>query len=144
MIAVDTNILVSFQREEHPHHSQALSVLVALAEGTAPWAIPWACIHEFLAVVTHSRVFKHPTSTADAIDAVSAWLESPTLRMIGEGPGYWPVLRQQLQDGQIAGPRVHDARIAAICIQNGVREFWTADRDFSRFPRLKCRNPLIA
>jgi len=24
-----------------------------------------------------------------------------------------------------------------------VRELWTADRDFSRFPRLRTRNPLV-
>jgi predicted nucleic acid-binding protein len=38
---------------------------------------------------------------------------------------------------------IHDARIAAICIQYGVSELWTADRDFSRFAGLKTRNPLI-
>ncbi len=44
----------------------------------------------------------------------------------------------------IAGPRVHDARVAALCIAHGVRELWTADRDFSRFPALKTANPLTA
>jgi predicted nucleic acid-binding protein len=37
---------------------------------------------------------------------------------------------------------VHDARIVAICLHHGVSELWTADRDFSRFPSLKTRNPL--
>ncbi len=38
---------------------------------------------------------------------------------------------------------IHDARIAAICIQNSVAALWTADRDFSRFASLKTRNPLV-
>jgi predicted nucleic acid-binding protein len=38
---------------------------------------------------------------------------------------------------------IHDARIAAICLQHGVSELWTADRDFSRFPKVKVRNPLV-
>ncbi len=38
---------------------------------------------------------------------------------------------------------IHDARIAAICVSHGVRELWTADRDFSRFRGLAVRNPLI-
>jgi predicted nucleic acid-binding protein len=38
---------------------------------------------------------------------------------------------------------VHDARVAAICIAHGVNEFWTVDRDFSRFPDLPTRNPLL-
>lgn len=37
---------------------------------------------------------------------------------------------------------LRDAKIAAICLQNGVREFWTADREFSRFPGLRTVNPL--
>jgi hypothetical protein len=38
---------------------------------------------------------------------------------------------------------VHDARIAALCLTNGVQALWTADRDFGRFPRLRAVNPLI-
>jgi hypothetical protein len=38
---------------------------------------------------------------------------------------------------------VHDARIAAICLDHGVDELWTCDRDFGRFPDLRIRNPLI-
>jgi len=40
-------------------------------------------------------------------------------------------------------PRVHDARVAALCIEHGVRELWTADRDFSRFASIRVRNPLV-
>jgi predicted nucleic acid-binding protein len=53
-------------------------------------------------------------------------------------------LRHQIVSGRIAGPRVHDARIAALCLAHGVRELWTADRDFSRFPSLATSNPLAA
>jgi hypothetical protein len=28
-------------------------------------------------------------------------------------------------------------------VSHGIRELWSADRDFSRFPRLKVTNPLI-
>ena len=37
----------------------------------------------------------------------------------------------------------HDARVAAICRDHGVRELWTSDRDFSRFPALTVVNPLV-
>ena len=63
--------------------------------------------------------------------------------MLGEGEGYWPVLRQLVAAGRIDGPRVHDARVAALCLVHGVCELWTADRDFSRVPPLKVRNPLV-
>ena len=72
-----------------------------------------------------------------------AWLESPSLVLLGETENHWMHLRTFLVIGQIAGPLVQDARIAAICRAHGVTEVWTADRDFSRFPGLKSRNPLV-
>ena len=48
-----------------------------------------------------------------------------------------------LSDGRITGAQVHDARVAALCRQHGVRELWSADRDFSRFNGLAVVNPLI-
>jgi predicted nucleic acid-binding protein len=33
--------------------------------------------------------------------------------------------------------------VAALCRQHGVRELWSADRDFSRFAGLTVVNPLM-
>lgn len=143
MIAVDTNLLVYAHREDSPWHEPAFARLVELAEGRAPWVIPWPCLHEFLAIVTHPRIYAPPTPVSAAIDQIEAWLESPSLHLLAEAEGYWPTLRTALQTGRIAGPQVHDARVAALCRLHGVRELWTADRDFSRFPDLPIRNPLV-
>ena len=77
------------------------------------------------------------------MDQVEAWLESPSLTLLAESEAYWPELRTVLQEGRIAGPQVHDGRVVALCRLHGVRELWTADRDFSRFPGLTARNPLV-
>jgi hypothetical protein len=100
-------------------------------------------VHEFLAIVTHPRIYAPPTPLQLAVDQVEAWLESPSLVMLTESESYWAELRQMLTAGQVAGPQVHDARVAALCRLHGVRELWTADRDFSRFPGLKVKNPLV-
>ena len=143
MIAVDTNILVYAHREDSPWHEPASRCVRDLAEGPSPWAIPWPCIHEFLAIVTHPRIYKPPTPLDLALDQVDAWLESPGLVVLTEEDAYWTVLRNHLEEGQIAGPKVHDARIAALCHLHGVQELLTADRDFGRFKALTVRNPLI-
>jgi predicted nucleic acid-binding protein len=93
--------------------------------------------------VTHPRIYAPPTPAAAAIDQVEAWLESPSLALLAESEGYWPDLRVTLQEGRIVGPQVHDARVAALCRLHGVRELWTVDRDFGRFPGLTARNPLV-
>lgn len=143
MIAVDSNILVYAHREESPWNTAAYACLAGLAQGRAPWAIPWPCIHEFLAIVSHLRIFAPPTPFERAINQVDAWLESPSLVLFSESEDYWAQLRALLKSGRVSGPMVHDAHVAALCLQHGVSELWTIDRDFSRFPGLKVRNPLV-
>mgnify|MGYP002813352026 FL=1 len=143
VIAVDTNLLVYAHREDSPWHDAASARITGLAEDRAPWAIPWPCLHEFLAIVTHPRIYAPPTPLAAAIEQIEAWLESPTVTLLAESEGYWPELIAIMRDARIAGPQVHDARVAALCRLHGVRELWTADRDFSRFSGLVVRNPLV-
>ena len=142
MIAVDSNILVYAHREDSPLHEAACACLRDLAEGRAPWAVPWPCVHEFLAVVTHPGIYSPPTPLDKAIAQIEAWLESPGLVLLAEGEGYWLRFRDVVLSGRTTGPKVYDARIAAVCHLHGVDELWTIDRDFSRFPALRVRNPL--
>ncbi len=144
MIAIDTNILVYCHRRDSDWHTQAKRQLLALIESRVRWAIPWPCIHEFLSIATHPRIYVPPTTLLEAVDQVDAWMDVPGLQLLAETDSHWVELRELVLAGQILGPRVHDARIAAICMQHGVTELWTADRDFSRFPLLKSRNPLIS
>ena len=143
MIAVDSNLLVYAHREDSAWHAAAFDHIVRLAEGRAPWAIPWPCIHEFLAIVTHPRIYSPPSPLGKAIDQVEAWLESPSVVLLSESEDYWLEFRTILTAGRVSGPQVHDARVAALCQQHGVTELWSADRDFGRFPGLSVRNPLV-
>ncbi len=143
MIAVDSNILVYAHREDAHWHRAADECVTKLAESGAPWAIPWPCVHEFLAIVTHPRIYNPPTPLADALAQTDCWLEAPTLALLGEAPAYWEVLRPILQQARVAGGRIHDARIVALCLQHGVTELWSADRDFTRFRGLSVTNPLV-
>jgi toxin-antitoxin system PIN domain toxin len=142
MIAVDTNILVYAHRAEAPFHQAAYACIKDLAEGTQPWGIPVSCLHEFLAVVTNPKVFKPASSVAQATTQVDAWLASPQAHVLHSGTHHWSTLSGLAHSAKLQGGQFHDARIAAICLEHGVRELWTADRDFSRFKGLKTRNPL--
>jgi toxin-antitoxin system PIN domain toxin len=142
VIALDTNILVYAHRKDAAFHESAGSLLRDLAEGRAQWAIPWPCVHEFFSIVTHPRIYAPPSTTRQAVEQLDAWLGSPSLRLIGEHEGHWAALRTLLEQGRVSGPMVHDARIAALCVSHGIRELWTMDRDFARFPDLSTRNPL--
>ena len=143
MIALDTNLLVYAHRYELELHAPAEALLREVGEGAEPWAIPWPCLHEFLAVATHARIFDPPTPRDVALAQVDAWLESPTLVLLAERSDHWRHHRLLLEAGDVRGGRVHDARVAAICLAHGVTELWSADRDFGRFPQIRVRNPLV-
>jgi hypothetical protein len=144
VIAVDTNVLVYAHRADSQWHEPAAAVMKELAEGRSAWAIPWPCVYEFLAIVTHPKIYAPPTSMKQAIDQVDAWAESPSFVLLTEGDGHWEAVRDVLHASKVRGPQVHDMRVATLCLRHGVRELWTADRDFSRCPGLRTRNPLIA
>jgi toxin-antitoxin system PIN domain toxin len=143
MIAVDTNLLVYAHRCDSPFHQEAAGLLSQLATGSQRWGIPWPCVHEFIAVVTHPRIYKTPSSLQIALDAVRALQDCPTQEFLGEGDGYMEQLVTVAMPAKVQGGAIHDARIAAICRYHGVRELWSADRDFSRFGQIKVRNPLL-
>ncbi len=142
MIAVDTNLLVYACREDSEFHSVTLERLRPVIEGSNPWALPWPCVHEFISITTNPRIYKPASTLGEAIAFLDSLFGSPQLHLLAESAGYFEKLRQLAAAAKISGPRIHDARVAALCLHHGVRELWTADRDFSAFSKLKTRNPL--
>lgn len=141
MIALDTNILVHAHRVGMDFHERAALLVKTLAESPMPWAIPWPCIHEFLAVVTRPGYFVTPSTNDQALRQVSAWLASPSVRTLGESHRHWHTLNAVVQENSLPGNHFHDAKIAAICIDHDVDELWTMDREFRATAALKVRNP---
>lgn len=143
MIAVDSNLLVYAHREDSDFHGPARDLIDSLRHQVDSWAIPWPCLHEFIAIATHPAIYKPASTLSEALGFLDAIFASPRLQLLSESPGYFEKLRDIATTAKLKGPRIHDARIAAICLHHGVGELWSADRDFSAFPQLKVRNPLV-
>src|SRR5258706_7934204 len=101
MIAIDTNILVYAHRADSTSHTKAAAVVTELAEGITPCAIPWPCLFEFYAIVTHPKIYKPPTPVADALLQIGAWLESPTLVLMSEYAAFFDTLAPLLKKSSV-------------------------------------------
>jgi len=143
MIALDTNILVYAHRAESVFHERAFECVKRLAEGIHPWRIPVSCLHEFLALVTNRKIFRPASTYEQALDQVASWLDSPVVHVLHSSTQHWRVLADLTRKAELQGGQFHDARIAAICIENGVSVLYSADREFGRFKALKTADPLL-
>ena len=141
MIALDTNILVHARRREARHHVAAKSLLCRLVEGDQTWALPWPCVYEYLRVVTHPRLFRPPSGLVPVLDDLNFVLASPSVIPLGEGPAHFKHLQRMATAADAHSNLAFDAHIAALVVEHGVDELWTLDRDFSRFPGVRTRNP---
>ncbi len=141
MRAIDTNILIYAEITTSTNHRTARQILNELSADILPWAIPWPCVYEFLRVVTHPKVFHPPVPQERAISDLQQILKAPGLLLLHETANHADVMMRLLEDSGVTGNLIHDAHIAALCIEHGVSELITGDRDFSRFPDLGIRNP---
>ena len=141
MRALDTNVLVFAEIRTSPQHGRAREVLKQCSEGGAAWAIPWPCIYEFLRVVTHPRVYHPPVPHQVALTDIRALLASPSLVLLSETVRHAEVMDTVLRGSGATGNLIHDAHIAALCIEHGVTELVTGDQDFRRFEGLEVVDP---
>ena len=76
---------------------------------------------------------------AQATGALEALLASPSLRLLTPGERHAALLLEIVRTNEVTGNLVFDAQIVALCVEHGVRELLTADRDFARFSDIKTR-----
>lgn len=81
---------------------------------------------------------------AAAASLLGRILDSPSLRLLSESGRHPAIMGEVLEESGAAGNRVHDAHIAALCLEHGVREIVTGDTDFRRFPGLNVVDPFEA
>ncbi len=143
MILVDANLLLYAYHPRAEQHEKSRAWLEKALFGPELVRFAWLTLWAFLRIATNPRVFERPLSNAEAEAAISSWLALPAAGIVEPGERHWDILRGLVRDGQTAGPLVMDAVLAAIALEHGAT-LCTTDRDFSRFPRLRWMNPLIA
>lgn len=141
MNVVDANILLYAYDTKSPKHLQARTWLQKAFSGNQLVGLPWQSIAAFLRVITDVRLPGNRYTPEDASQVIDEWLQQPNVRLLMPGQNHWALLRQMIIEGQVRGPLISDAEIAAITIEHG-GVLHTLDRDFARFPHLRWMNPL--
>ena len=141
MILVDVNLLLYAHNPRAVDHAAARAWFESTLGGSALVRFAWMTLWAFVRITTNSRAFERPTSTAQAAERVASWLARPACGMLDPGERHWDILTDLLRSGQVSGPLVTDAVLAAIAIEHGA-VLYTTDRDFARFPGLRFVNPL--
>jgi toxin-antitoxin system PIN domain toxin len=141
MILVDADLLLHPYNPRSRDHDGVRTWLELTLAGPELVRFAWLTCWAFLRISTNARVFEHPLTMAEAEAVVSSWLAQPAAGVLDPGERHWPILRSLAADGQIVGPLVMDAALAAIAIEHGAT-LCTTDRDFARFAGLSWKNPL--
>ena len=141
MILVDANILLYAEDRSNPKHQAAREWWDAQLSGASPVCLCWTVIGAFVRISTNLRVYEQPLTMNQALTRVQSWLDQPCTRIVQPTAGHWTLFQELLIEGQAVANLVTDAHIAAMAIEHGC-ELMSTDSDFSRFPRVKWRNPL--
>lgn len=141
MIGIDTNILVYAFRSDLSQHPIATETITNLMNSSIPWAIAWPSIYEFLRLVTHSKVFKIPSSRKEAIAAIKSLTESPSLNLLSNGLAHFETLSELATEIEAKGNIFFDVHIASIFKEHGITEIITNDADYLKFRDFKITNP---
>lgn len=141
MILMDVNILVYAFRKDAADHGSYRDWLHGVVNAPSAFGVSDLVLSGFLRIVTHPKVFKHPSTWNAATEFVRMVRNQPNFRRIACGERHWDIFTDLCRKVDAKGNLVADAFLAAIAIESGC-EWITTDRDFAKFPGLKWRHPL--
>ena len=144
IILFDTNILVCAALEEQEHHGEAKSLRHLALAGQVSACISPQILSEFFSVVTREGRGgpEKPLSASDAADLIRTYNESEDIAVIYPGSQTIGLMLSFLESHPVSGARIHDLRIAATMIENGITSIATYDEHvFAHLPGISVVNP---
>ena len=141
MTLLDVNILIYAASPESPFHARTSAWLERLSASGDLIGLPWHSLAGLIRISTDPRLTRNPRNPTEVFQNVRDWLSQPGVVPINPGPLHLNLLERMVVEARVAAPRISDAVLAALAIENGAT-LASTDRDFSRFPGLKWVNPL--
>ncbi len=140
MFLLDVNIVLAAHRDDHPHFTTVRSWFDALLTDDEPYTVPTIVWGSFLRLATNRRIFETPTPRDDAFAFVEATCAQQNHLLTSPGARHLALLRRICDEADAYGDLVPDAVVGAVALEHGC-EVVTLDRDFARFPSVRCLRP---
>jgi toxin-antitoxin system PIN domain toxin len=141
MILMDVNVLLYAHKEQSEDHVRYRDWLASVLSGKVAFGYSEFVLSAFVRIVTHPRIFDHPSSPSIALQFAQQIREAPQSVAIKPGARHWELFTQLVRATKARGNLVPDAYFAALAIESGC--IWvTTDRDYAKFDGLSYRHPL--
>ncbi|PYL07615.1 MAG: hypothetical protein DME33_09890 [Verrucomicrobia bacterium] len=145
MFVVDSNILIDAANRASDFHEPCRRTIERCRVQASPWYISWPICYEFLRVCTHPHVFPRPLSLSAAWQFMDNLLASQSAGVLVAGNRHAELLSRLVAEiPHLRGNILHDAHTAVLMREHGIREIYTRDTDFHRFPFLKVIDPVAS
>ena len=141
MILPDVNVLIYAFRTDSQEHKRYKDWLESVINGPTAYGIAPQVLSGVVRICTHPRIFRRPSSRADAFTFCRTLLEQSNATVTVPGARHWSVFEDLCGKAKAKGNLVQHAWFAALAIESGC-EWITTDRDYARFPGLNWREPL--
>ncbi len=144
MIVPDANLLLYAYDQASPFHDRARDWWDACLSGREPVGLTHPAMFAFLRIATNARAFTNPMTLDEAAEHVLSWVSRRVSQILQPPSDHaTEVIALLKAGGGTAGNLVTDAQVAALA-QTYRAVIHTADRDFLRFPSIRCHFPLDA
>ena len=142
MFVVDTNVLVYAADPDSAFHPRCRRRLETWRGQASPWFLTWSICYEFLRVCTHPRVFRRPLTIADGWRFLETVFRSPSVEFLRPTERHRAVLGEVVAEvPRLRGNVLHDVHTAVLMREHGIKEIYTRDTDFHRFPFVTVLDP---
>jgi hypothetical protein len=143
MVLIDTNVLLDAANRASDFHEPCRRTIERCRTQTSPWYLSWPICYEFLRVCTHPNIFPKPWSLRAAWQFLQNVMDSPTANILLPTGRHAELLSVLVSDTpHLRGNILHDAHTAVLMREHGIREIYTRDTNFHRFPFLKVIDPV--
>lgn len=142
MILCDVNVLLYAFRRDASRHQEFRRWLVERRRAAESYGFPELVLSAVVRIATHPRIFVQPSTLDEVLAFAAAVRNHPNAVLIAPGPRHWEIFTDLCRATAVRGNLVPDAYFAALALESG-SEWQTTDRDYSRFPGLRWRHPLV-